>query len=186
MSSVDTSNKLLTAEEFAVLEGIEAPCELIGGEIVMTPMPSFEHGDACGTISRAFGNYVAERGLGRVLANDAGVVTHRHPDTVRGADVAFYSYSAVPKGPRPKPYSANPPELVFEVKPPSDRWAEIDRKVAEYLAAGVQAVCVVDPETETAISHFANKPPVSHAASDELSFPGILDGFSVQLSELLA
>ena len=36
--------------------------------------------------------------LGRVVTNDSGIVTQRDPDTVRGADVAYYSYARLPKG----------------------------------------------------------------------------------------
>jgi hypothetical protein len=39
-----------------------------------------------------------------VLSNDTGVVTERGPDTVRGADISFYSYARVPKGPLPDRY----------------------------------------------------------------------------------
>ncbi len=42
-----------------------------------------------------------------------------------------------------------PPELVIEVRSPSDRWGQLFTKVGEYLAAGVLAVVVVDPNTET-------------------------------------
>ena len=35
-----------------------------------------------------------EHDLGHVLSNDSGVITERDPDTVRGADISFYSYTA--------------------------------------------------------------------------------------------
>ena len=60
-----------------------------------------------------------EHNLGHVVSNDSGVVTERDPDTVRGADVAFYSYGRVPPGPFPRGYLAVAPELVFEVRSPT-------------------------------------------------------------------
>ena len=50
---------------------------------------------------RILGNHVYDNDLGRVLSNDSGVITERGPDTVRGADVCFYSFVRVPKGPLP-------------------------------------------------------------------------------------
>ncbi len=49
------------------------------------------------------------------IGNDAGVITERDPDTVRGADVAFYSYRRVPKDAEPEGYPDAIPEFVFEV-----------------------------------------------------------------------
>jgi len=37
------------------------------------------------------GEFVDEHELGRVMSNDSGVITERESDTVRGADVTFYS-----------------------------------------------------------------------------------------------
>src|SRR5207248_1549779 len=87
--------------------------------------------------------------LGHVLSNDSCIVTERNPDTVRGADVAFYSYERVPRGPIPPGLLSVPPDLVFEVLSPNDRWSDVHVKVAEYLHAGVQAVCVLDDSTRS-------------------------------------
>ena len=53
-------------------------------------------------------------------------ITERDPDTLRGADFAFYSYTQVPKGSFPKRgYLKVPPDLVVEVRSPDDRWKNI-------------------------------------------------------------
>lgn len=176
---------LLTAEEFAELPDGDDHWELVKGEIVVVPPPSFQHGQICAQIARISGNHVASSDTGWVVSNDTGVVTERTPDSVRGADVAFYSYDAVPKDASPYPYAKNPPELVFEVKSPGNRWAEIDAKVSEYLGVGVQTVCVIDPDSRMAILHHAEKPPVSLKEDEELSFGELLAGFSVKLCDLL-
>jgi hypothetical protein len=48
--------------------------------------------------------FVDEFKLGRILISDSGINTKRDPDTVRGADIAFYSYARMPKGPAPNDY----------------------------------------------------------------------------------
>jgi Uma2 family endonuclease len=181
-----TIQSLLTAEQYASLPDLEGHHELVRGEIVYMNMPSFRHGKICAKITRVVGFYVDMHDIGQVLSNDSGVITHRGPDTVRGADVAFYSYQSVPKGEHPVMYARNPPELVFEVKSRDDRWSEIHEKIAEYLAVGVRAVCIVDPETETVAVHHFDRPVQSLTVGDELAFPDLLSEFRTAVKDLFA
>src|SRR6266516_3050406 len=90
---------LCTAEEYARLPDRGVPTELVRGRVVTTNVPPPRHGQVCSKIDRLVGNHADEHGLGHVVVNDSAVVTERGPDTVRGADVAFYSYARVPRGP---------------------------------------------------------------------------------------
>src|SRR5271155_2912612 len=92
---------LLTAEEFAERPDPGYPEELVRGRIVPMSMPKPRHGEICGNAVLILGSCAREHALGRVLSNDTGVITERGPDTVRGADVSFYSFARVPKGPLP-------------------------------------------------------------------------------------
>jgi Uma2 family endonuclease len=112
------------------------------------------------------------------------VVTARVPDTVRGPDIAFYSYSRVPKGISPEGCAPQPPEIVFEVRSPSDRWTEMLAKAVEYLQAGISAVVLVDPASESVSLLQGDQPLVSFSANDELRLPPPLEGFSVPVSKL--
>lgn len=40
-------------------------------------------------------------------------------------------------------------DVVFHVYSPRERWAKIIKQVAEYLEAGVRAVCVADQAADT-------------------------------------
>jgi len=179
---MSTDTTLLTAEQFAELPDVEGPCELIRGEVVVSPPPSFDHGAVCAEVARLVGNYVKEHQAGRVLTNDAGTVTERGPDTVRGPDVSFYSYKSVPREERPRPYAKSPPELVFEARSPSESWPEVHAKTAEYLAAGVRCVCVVDYLSKTVAVHPCDGPPQTLQGDDELHLPAILSDFVVPIS----
>jgi len=178
-----TVESLLTAEDFARLPDPGVPAELVRGEVVMMNMPSFRHGEVCAAIAHIVGAHVRRHRLGRVITNDSGVITRRDPDSVRGADVANYSYAAVPQGEHPWLYAAHPPELVFEVKSRDDRWAKIQEKIAEYLGVGVRTVCVVDPETDTVAVYHCERPVQSLTSADALTFPDILGDFRVAVSE---
>ena len=110
------------------------------------------------------------------------MITECDPDTVRGADVAFYSYARIPKGPLPGNYGPEVPELIVEVRSPSDRWPKILAKVAEYLNAGVTTVIVLDDESRTAILFFSDRPTLTLKSDEELRIPEILPGFAVAVS----
>jgi Uma2 family endonuclease len=157
MSTV-TAPRLLTAEEFFALPDDGRPSELVRGEIVYMNMPGFRHGEICGRIARLIGNFVEDHDLGRTICNDTGVITTRNPDTVRGADVAFYSYARVPKGESPIGYANAVPEVVFEVVSPTNTRRQIVVKCAEYLSAGVGVVAVVDPAFKTVELHYPDRP----------------------------
>jgi Uma2 family endonuclease len=113
------------------------------------------------------------------VTNDSGVVTERDPDTVRGPDVAFYSFARVPPGPMPRNrYLEVVPEVAFEVRSPGDRWSEIQIKVGEFRKAGVSVVCVADDPTER-VHVFDDEGNRILAGDDELTFPNLLPGFRV-------
>lgn len=175
---------LLTAEEYCELPDLGYPSEMVRGRIVRLSVPNFQHGKYCGRIDRTFGRYVDDHDLGYVLTNDAGVVTERGPDTVRGPDVSFYSYSRVPKDAVVSGYPSVAPEIVFEVRSPSDRWPTILEKVGEYLNAGVLAVYVVDPQAETVTVYDADQPGRTLEGDDEPIFPQPLSELRLPLRSL--
>jgi Uma2 family endonuclease len=170
---------LLTAEEFSRRPDPGHPEELVRGRIVLMPPPRARHGQVCCQTAHLLKRFLDDHDLGHVLSNDSGVITERGPDTVRGADVAFYSYGKVPKGPLPESYLDVPPDLVFEVVSPDDRWLKVLAKVAEYLDAGVALVGVLDPERHSLQLFQGDEPVRTLFEADELTLPDWLPGFRV-------
>jgi Uma2 family endonuclease len=168
---------LLTAEEYERLPDNGVPTELVRGRIVTLNIPAPRHGQICAKLVRLVGNYVEAHDLGHTVTNDAAVVTERGPDTVRGADVAFYSFERVPPGPFPRGYLSVVPELVFEVRSPTDRWAKVLAKVSEYLDAGVSVVCVLDQISETVQVYRNDELTQRFQGDDELTLPDVLGDF---------
>ena len=165
----------ITAEEYARLPDPGFPAELVRGRIVRMNPPRPYHGYVCGNVVRILGNHAAENDLGYVMSNDSGVVTERGPDTVRGADVAFYTFARVPKGSLKRDsYLDVAPNLVVEVLSPEDRWPKVLAKVAEYLNAGVDAVAVLDPERRNLHLYEGDQPVRILGEAEELTLPGLL------------
>jgi Uma2 family endonuclease len=184
--AIVTPDKLLTAEEYGELPDLGRSTELVRGLIVEMNVPYPRHGQICAQIAYLLCRYLEDHDIGHVITNDGGVVVERQPDTVRGPDVTFISYQKAAKGPLPRKYFDIAPELLFEVRSPDDRWGKILQKVGEYLTAGTEVVCVVDPDSETVRLHFADKPPETLSANDELSFPSLLPGFKVPIQRLFS
>jgi Uma2 family endonuclease len=174
-----TAEALMTAEEFGAMPDDGRRTELVRGRIIELPPPRSRHGKVCNKAGRLLGNIAEDHELDHVLSNDSGIVTERDPDTVRGADLAFYSHARMPKNEIPEGYPAVAPELVIEVRSPSDRWPEIQAKVDEYLKIGVLVVCVLDPEPRAAHLYYPDQPSRTLGPDDELTFPECLPGFGV-------
>lgn len=183
MATATQSEALLTAEEFAQRPDPGFPEELVRGRIVRMPPPGFRHGQICNRCGRLLGNFAEEHDLGHVVCNDSGVITERGPDTVRGADVAFYSYQRLPKEPRPVGYPEVPPDVVVEVRSPNDRWQKTLIKVAEYIGVGVGVVVVLDDERRMAQVFHADQPVRTLTEEEELILPEWLPGFRVRVAQ---
>ena len=181
-----TADTLITAEQFLHLPANGRLAELVRGKVFEMPPPGFRHGKVCGQIARLLGNSVVENDLGHVVTNDSGVVTEREPDTVRGPDVAIYLYDRVPKGAEVVGYPDAPPNLVFEVLSPDDRWPRVHGKVGEYLAAGVNVVCVADPDAQTITVFRADQAPATLAGDEFLSVPDILGDHKINVASVFA
>jgi len=107
------------------------------------------------------------------MCNDSGVITERNPDSVRGADVAFYSYKRLPKGALARGYGPEVPEL-------GCRGAVTERSLARHSREnhGVSQCrgdhgCRADPGPDTAHVFSADDAPKMLATEDELVLPGI-------------
>jgi Uma2 family endonuclease len=148
--------------------------------------PGFRHGLICGQVYFLLRLFLMDHDVGRVLSNDSGIITQRDPDTVRGGDVTFYSYNRVPRGASPAGYPDLSPNVVFEVRSPSDRWSEIHEKIGEYLAAGVEAVCVLVPETTAAHLYYPDRPGELLEGDEELTLPAPLHEFHQLVSAFFA
>jgi Uma2 family endonuclease len=177
------SQSLLTAEQYALLPDNGQPTELVRGKVLETNVPYPAHGRVCFRASQILGAFAEQYGLGWVLTNDSGVITERNPDSVRGADVSFYSYARVPRGRLPRGYLAVPPEVVIEVRSDSDRWSKLMKKASEYLDAGVAVVCLLDADHDSIYVMRADQPPLKLGPDDELTLPEMHESFRVRVGQ---
>ena len=184
--STATKKKLLTAEEFMLLPDPPdgAQQELDRGEVVTMPSPKARHGICCIKVGRKIGDFVEKKKLGHVASSDSGVILERNPDTVRGPDIAYYSFKRVPKV--PEAYFEVAPDLVVEVVSPDDSFSKLQRKVRQYLASGTPLVWIVDPELRTVTLHRSSERAQTLEEGETVTGEKVLPGFSCRVAEFFA
>jgi len=183
-----STKRLMTAEEFLRADLGEGVYELVRGEVVaVTPPPNREHGFICANLAYWLTDYGRRTGFGYCLANDTAVRTTRSPDSVRGADLCFFSEARAPRAEIGPDFAPVAPDLVVEVVSPSNRPGELMEKVAEYLDAGVGLVWLVDPKHRSiALYRTSAAAPVLLREGDGIRDLPELPGFRCPVSDVFA
>jgi Uma2 family endonuclease len=78
------------------------------------------------------------------------------------------------------------PELVVEVRSPSDSWSDVVSKMLDYLRAGVSVVVLLDPATRSASVYRDQVRQEIFEADQNLVLPDVLPGFAVSVAALFA
>jgi Uma2 family endonuclease len=183
-TATQPQTKLMTAEEFIAADLGEGTFELVRGEVIEVPPPMPVHGRVCGNAFFVLETYGRQSGRGYGLTNDTAVVTERGPDTVRGADVAFYGHARWPRSEVGKKVPPVPPDLAVEVYSPSNRRGALSKKVAEYLSVGTIMVWVSYPASRSVAIHSSDDQPplVLHAGGVIENLPE-LPGFRCAVAD---
>jgi Uma2 family endonuclease len=182
MSAV--AQKLITADEFFQMpdptDGSKQ--ELVKGVIVTMPPPGFRHGDVQLAIGSMLRQFARANRLGRVTT-ESGVRTDRNPDSVRGPDVAFWSYERLPADQNPVGYPQVAADLCVEVRSPGESTRSLRLKAREYLDRGVRMVWIVDPEDQMVSVY--RQPGEGRVLSEEATLTGedVLPEFSCRVAE---
>ncbi|MGH7570374.1 MAG: Uma2 family endonuclease [Gemmatimonadota bacterium] len=183
MPRTEAIEGLLTLEEYERLPDDGYRDELVRGRLVREPLPGGIHDWVAGNLFRSLDRYAEQHSLGHV-AFDTGFLLSRDPPTVRGPDVAFLAWERIPSEGPPKGFWETAPDLAVEVLSMSNRAAEINDKVLEYLGAGTRLVWVVDPETRCVTVYRSRKDVQVLTTDDALDGADVLPGFRLPLSEL--
>lgn len=177
-----SSPKLITGEELYAMGDI-GPSELIQGEIKYHMPTGHPHGFIENIIAFFLTLFVRDHKSGRILTGEVGIYTKRNPDTVRAADVAFISHERLAQA-QAEGYLDMAPELVVEIMSPTNTWTEVQKKLAEYFAIGVQMMWVVDPQLEQVHVYRSPEQVKLLRKQETLAGEEVLPGFEVALTEI--
>lgn len=181
-ANATTETSLVTGDELFEMGDI-GPAELIDGRIVPMSPTGGRHGRLELRLGRQLDDYVAERGTGWAVVGEVGIYIRRQPDRVRAADVAVFNKDVLPEA--PDGYISVAPDLAVEIVSPTDRWADIRQKVADYFSIGVERVWVIEPDNQAVLVFRSATEFATLGLGDTLRGEGLLDGFEVAVATLL-
>lgn len=144
--------KKISYEEYLTMPEINLRYEIIDGEMVMSPAPTFNHQWIIQNIVYALGPFVRKKKLGALVAAPCDLLIRRSPLRTRQPDVLYVSFKRSGKTIselRQMVVLDVVPDLVVEILSPSDRRSVLKSKLDDYIKIGVQECWVISPQAET-------------------------------------
>jgi Uma2 family endonuclease len=177
----------MTAEEYMALpEDSYRGYDLVRGRPrkVSEPWAGFYHGSRQFEIAYLLKKFLEQHPIA-TLAGDCSITLARNPDTVRAPDICVVRNERYPKHYTNGPIFDVAPDLVIEIRSPSERPGILKSKIRDYMTAGTSVVWVVDQDKRTvAVYKSTDAPPRIIAGDERLTGDPVLPGFSCTLAEL--
>ena len=156
--------------------------ELVNGKVIVMSPSGYESDEVAAEAIRILGNWVRPRRLGRVAASSAGFRLPNASHDVRAPDASFVSAERLRRS--PQSFAELAPDLMVEVKSPTDRREDLEAKISDFLSLGTQVGLLIDPETQTVAVYRAEQATSILSNEDKLTVPDVLPGWEVSGSDL--
>ena len=145
--------KILTYEDYLASPEIMQRYEIIAGEMIMPPSPTFEHQWDVSEINDALKSHVRTHRLGIVLFAPLDVMIRRSPLQTRQPDVLYISMERIRRygfdSIQNVPFLEFPPDLTVEIVSPSESNRHIQDKLKDYQIIGVSECWLVRARQQT-------------------------------------
>ena len=176
----------MTIEELLELPG-DVRCELIEGQLIEMSPTQEAHVVATSRLNRKLAVYVdGHPEIGDLWTGDGGYIVARNPDTVLVPDLAIVSpEQATGRTTDGRGFLPFVPMIPIEIKSPSDREAEIARRLGLFLKAGAREVWWIRPAEKSILIHRPDGPVELLREGDTL-MSELLPGFSLAVADLFA
>jgi len=159
-------------------------CELIDGTLV-EKATGWQEAFLAAWITTVLNNFVQPRRLGMVFGPD-GMFCLK-PEQIRIPDVAFISMERFAgRTPKASAFWELGCDLAVEVISPSNTRREMERKLADYFAAGVAVVWLVYLNPREVVVYTAPNNSVTLRGDELLEGGAVLPGFSVPVAQIFA
>lgn len=154
--------------------------ELVNGRITVMSPSGYESDEVAFRFGRRLADWVEPKRAGRVTGSSAGFTL---PDSnTRAPDVSFVRAERLRRAPRS--FAQLAPDLMVEVKSPSDSIEDLEQKIANFLQQGTQVGILVNPEDRTVRVFRTDAAAMTLQDGDVLTLPDLFPGWSVAVSEL--
>lgn len=154
--------------------------EIVDGEKEVK-MAGAKHGEICAQINTELGIYLKGTKAGKVYSSNTSFQIGQNE---RMPDVSFVSSTRIPPEGSPSTKWEIPPDLAVEVISPNEVWEKVNRKVHEYLAAGVRQVWLVSQQEEEVMVYDSPTQIKVFTAADDLTSETLLPGFKCRVADL--
>jgi Uma2 family endonuclease len=185
--AIDQRGRLFTAADLAILPthlpSGDVDYELDKGRLIVLVPSGCLHGAVHAGLISAISAHAEEAGHGEGYGR-VGLVLSINPDTVFAPDVAFITTAKLPARESPEGFLETVPDLVIEIRDRNDTTAELNGKVATYLAAGVRVVWIADPVAKTIVAHQSGSQPHISEESDTIALDEIIPGLRLSSREV--
>ena len=169
----------ITEDELMRLPKDGRKWELVDGRLTEVPT-SIQHEEIIFNVTVLFAPFV--RGHGLVTLGQGGF---RMTDgNIRAPDVSFTLKERFPGGHAPNTFGDLAPDLCVEIISPSERKADMDRKVWEYFERGAQFVWHVFPEQQQVTVFTSPTDTQTFGADDTLEAGDVMPGFSCRVTDI--
>jgi Uma2 family endonuclease len=157
--------------------------ELDNGRLITMPPPGDLHGAVQCRLASELMLQGERRGHGKARV-EVGVILWRDPDRLVGPDAAFIANRSLPIRLSPEGYLETIPDLVAEVRSKNETLPEVQHKVEDYLASGVQVVWVVDTLQRNVTAHRRGQEPQVFGQDATLMVEDIIPGLRIVVRDL--
>lgn len=181
-SAPAAKNKCWTDEELEALPKDGYKHELLDGELIMSPVHA-NHGLVCMRLGALLFNFVQGRKLGEVYDSSTGF--RLADNLLLSPDIAFASKARLKKILiAPDQFLQGAPDLVVEVLSPSDRLAQINRKLDHYFEHGTRLAWLVNWRKAQVHVYTPDSIEAFTRPHDVLTGGSVLPGFKCRLSRI--
>lgn len=172
----------MTAEEFLAWDN--SGYELVEGELVEVPMGAMSAWVSL-KIAKLIWAFLDVHPLGLVFPQETALACWPdRPDHFRKPDGMFFAKGRLLDDRPPDGILEIAPDLAVEVVSPRDNAQNIERKIEEYLDAGVRVIWVCYPALQTIHVYKRGSVAARLGLGDELTGDDVLPGFSVRVADV--
>ena len=156
--------------------------ELVNGKIVVMSPSGYESDEVATRVSTFLNMWVMPRQLGRVTGSSAGFSLPN--SNTRAPDVSFVQAKRLRRSPRS--FAELAPDLMVEVKSPTDSVTALRSKIDEFLKLGTRVGILINPEKSWVEVRRLNLEPVMLQDGDMLTVADLLPDWEIEVKSIWA
>ena len=160
--------------------GSDYRMELVKGRISVMSPSGYESDEVASEFSAQLRNWVRPRKLGRITGAGAGF--NLPSSDTRAPDVSFVLAARLRKSPRS--FADLAPDLMVEVKSPTDSLKSLRDKIDDFLSQGTRVGILIHPEQHWVEVRRSDTPPITLQDGEVLTVPDLLPGWEVRIEDL--